>query len=246
VTFQRALLVAGKGGVGKTTLAILLAFHWVRAGKEVGLLDANLSSPDVPVLLGLESQGIEGLMEGIEPAEPMEGLKVVSMGLFLHRPSTPVTWRGPIRHGVLRQFLQKTRWGKLDLLVVDLPPGIGEELLSLVHLLRDKARGLLVATDERLSQLELKRLCSFFEQARVPVVGWVQNRSSGEGEIKLPVAKIASLPSDPQLREWRGGPLKAPLSRTIEEIASHCEEAMAKTAPPVTVTARLLYNLRRG
>lgn len=242
---KRALLVAGKGGVGKTTLATMLALHWAKGGKRVGLLDANLSSPDVPVLLGLESQGIEGLMEGIEPAEPTEGLKVISVGLFLHPPSTPVTWRGPIRHGVLRQFLQKTKWGELDILVVDLPPGIGEELLSLVHLIGDKARGLLVATDEGLSQLELRRLCSFFEQAKVPVVGWIQNKSSGEGQGELPVTRIASLPWDPQIRQWRGGPLRASLSRIIEEIANYCEGAMNKTVP-LTVTARLLYNFGRG
>ena len=84
--FKRALLIAGKGGTGKTTLAISLAVHWVKKGLRVGILDANLSSPDVPVLLGLASQGIEGLVEGIEPSSPVEGLKVVSMGLFLHRP----------------------------------------------------------------------------------------------------------------------------------------------------------------
>ncbi len=245
--FKRALLIAGKGGTGKTTLAISLAVHWVKKGLRVGILDANLSSPDVPVLLGLASQGIEGLVEGIEPSSPVEGLKVVSMGLFLHRPSTPVSWRGPVRHGVLKQFVEKTHWGDLELLVVDLPPGIGEELLTLMHLLRDKGRALLVATGSRLSLLEAERLRGLFQQGKIPVLGWVKNMPQGEGKIDLPL--LGTLPFDRRVQEGaqRGEALLwhhpgSPYAHALEEIAKRCLEALRQPSPsPITVTARLVW-----
>lgn len=245
----RALFIAGKGGSGKTTLAITLALHWARQGKQVGLLDANLSSPDVPAFMGLGSQGIEGLLEGIEPVSPMEGLKVVSMGLFLHRPWTPVSWRGPVRHGVLKQFVDKTAWGELDVLMVDLPPGIGEEILTLIHLLRERGKGLLVATGDASSTMELKRLKALFQQAKVPVLGWVKNRlwEDETAEVDLPL--LGSLPFDQRVHTlaqkgefllWRQP--GSPFQKALEDVARRCWKALEDPSPiPVTVRAQILW-----
>jgi len=117
---QKVLIIAGKGGVGKTTLAVNMAVLWAREGWAVGLLDADIHSPAIPRMLGIHPQGISGLVEGIEPASPMKGLKVVSMALYLHNEATPIAWRGPIKQGVIKQFISESHWGNLDFLIVDL------------------------------------------------------------------------------------------------------------------------------
>ena len=116
---HKVLIITGKGGAGKTTIAVNMAVLWAQKGLEVGLLDADIHCPNIPRMLGMKPQGIEGLVEGIEPASPMEGLKVVSMALFLHNQDTPITWRGPIKQGVIKQFISDSHWGDLDLLIVD-------------------------------------------------------------------------------------------------------------------------------
>lgn len=181
----KTLLLTGKGGSGKTTLALMLSLTWERRGLRIGLLDANLSSPDLPFLLGIPPIGTEGLKGDLKPINVTPNLRVLSVGFFLERPYTPISWRGPIRHNVLKQMLEKTEWGELDLLVIDLPPGLGEEHLSLVGLLPEGfTYALLVSEPWRLSLLEARRLELFLSRANVRVLGFVFNKVKGNSTPK--------------------------------------------------------------
>ena len=173
---QKVLIIAGKGGVGKTTIAVNMAVLWAQEGREVGLLDADIHSPTIPRMLGIHPQGVGGLMEGIAPASPMKGLKVVSMALYLHNEATPIAWRGPIKQGVIKQFISEAHWGDLDFLIVDLPAGTGDEAMSAVHFLKGGTGVLLVTIPQALSVQEARRTATFFRQHHVPIIGLVENK----------------------------------------------------------------------
>jgi len=172
---RKVILVTGKGGVGKTTVAVNVAVLLTLQGCRVGLLDADIHCPNIPNLLGMKPSGIDGLLERIEPASPMEKLKVVSMALFLHKQDTPIAWRGPIKHGVIRQFISDSAWGELDFLVVDLPAGTGDEAMSAVTFLRDFTGIFVVITPHILSCVDGKRIASFYRHNNVPVLGVIEN-----------------------------------------------------------------------
>lgn len=245
---ERILLVAGKGGAGKTTVALSLALWWLRKGMNVGLLDANLSSPDIPFYLGLPVSGVEGLKEGLEPLRPTEGLEVLSMGLFLDPPYTPVSWRGPIRHGVIGQFLSKAKWGDLDILVVDLPPGIGEEHLSLGGILGEKAHVLLVSDSSKLSLLEAKRLAVFFRHLKVHPIGLCLNRERWRRPKGVDLRLLGALPYDHHLARAsrrEGGLLAGEASTayraSLKALARRCLKAMDYgDKRPMTLRAKLV------
>lgn len=246
---KRILMVAGKGGTGKTTVVLSLALWWLRKGMNVGILDANLSSPDIPFYLGLPVYGVDGLKEGIEPLRPVEGLEVLSMGLFLDPPHTPVSWRGPIRHGVLKQFLFRARWGDLDVLLVDLPPGIGEEHMTLGNLLSEKAHVLLVSDFSKLALLEVKRLATFFRPLKVRPIGLVLNRERWRRPKGLDLKLLGALPYDYHLagasrREgaFLVGEVSQAYKASLRALARRCLKAMDQGAePPLTLQARLLF-----
>lgn len=213
----KTLLLAGKGGSGKTTLALMLSLAWERRGLRVGLLDANLSSPDLPFLLGLSPIGTEGLKGDLKPVSLTSNLSVLSIGLFLERPHTPITWRGPIRHAVLKQMLKKTDWGELDLLVIDLPPGLGEEHLSLIGLLPEGLTyALLVSEPLRLALVEAKRLELFFKKANVKVAGFVFNKVKGNSVPKSQLLESPLLGAFPYDRKIARGSMRQGLSLSTE------------------------------
>ena len=246
---ERILLVGGKGGTGKTTVVISLALHWAKKGKNVGILDANLSSPDVPFYLGLPTQGVEALSKGVEPLRPAEGFEVLSVGLFLNNPLTPVSWRGPIRHAVLRQFLQNARWGELDILLIDLPPGISEEHMTLSHLLSGRAFVLLVSDSSRLSLMEAKRLSTFFGHCKIAPIGVVLNKERRKRPRHSDLEILATLPFDQHLarasrREGAlllGKPAEA-FTNALRFLARRCLKAMQEgPRRSLTLQARLLF-----
>ncbi len=164
---------AGKGGVGKTTVAVNLAFALLRTGARVGLLDADIYGPNVPIMLGLTERpsAVEGRMVPLQRG----GLKVVSIGTIID-PDRPVVWRGPMLAGALKQFLFEVNWGELDYLVCDLPPGTGDVQLTLAQSI-PLTGALIVTTPQDVSLADVGRGIAMFQQLRVPILGIIENMS---------------------------------------------------------------------
>jgi ATP-binding protein involved in chromosome partitioning len=211
------LVMSGKGGVGKSTTAVNLALALKRAGARVGLLDADIYGPSIPTMLGI--QGFPSSEDGktIEPLERF-GVKLMSIGFLMEDPKAAIVWRGPMLHGALQQFLQDVRWGELDYLVVDLPPGTGDVALSLAQ--KMKVTGaVIVTTPQEVALQDVYKGVSMCEKLNIPVLGVVENMSyfidsagvkhhlfgEGGGKRIAEFAKaplLGEVPLEPKVREW--------------------------------------------
>jgi Mrp family chromosome partitioning ATPase/predicted Fe-Mo cluster-binding NifX family protein len=180
---HKILVLSGKGGVGKSTVAVNLAVALKEAGKRVGLLDVDVHGPSVPTLLGLEgasiSIGPEGASGETTTMLPVEadGMKVMSIAFLLQGRGDPVIWRGPMKHGVIGQLLGDVDWGELDYLVIDAPPGTGDEPLSVCQLVPDADGAVVVTTPQDLSVADVRRSIGFCRQLGMKVLGVVENMS---------------------------------------------------------------------
>jgi ATP-binding protein involved in chromosome partitioning len=207
---------SGKGGVGKTTLSVNLAIALQKMGYKVGLLDADVYGPNVPLMLGVNGQP---RMVGENRIEPLEahGVKVISVG-FLNPGDKPLIWRGPMLHSIVRQFLGSVEWGKLDYLIIDLPPGTGDVALSLIQTV-PLTGAVVVSTPSDVSLQDARKAIEMFRQMKVDLVGMVENMSyfvcphcqheidvfSRGGAEKTArqfgVNFLGNVPLDPQIRE---------------------------------------------
>ena len=167
-------VASGKGGVGKSTISANLAVALARAGARVGLLDADIYGPSTPTLFHLKGHRLAGEDGRIVPAEA-QGLKIVSIG-FLLEDDSPVIWRGPMLMKALDQFLHGTKWGDLDYLVIDLPPGTGDVQISLVQM-TPVAGAVVVTTPQDLALIDVKKAVRMFEKVGVPILGVIENMS---------------------------------------------------------------------
>jgi ATP-binding protein involved in chromosome partitioning len=243
-------VASGKGGVGKSTVAVNLALALRSLGREVGLLDADVYGPSVPVMLGLAERPRADEEKRIEPIERY-GVRAISMGLFVE-DAKPIIWRGPMITKLLVEFVRNVLWGDLDYLVIDMPPGTGDAQLTICQQV-PLSGGVIVTTPQEVALLDVKRGVTMFREANVPVLGVVENMSyhlcrkcgrrhdlfgSGGGQQmaeRFGIPLLGSLPLVRELREAgdRGAPIVAAdpghvLSRTFVEIAQRLEQGLER------------------
>ncbi len=174
---HKFLVLSGKGGVGKSTVAVNLATALAAAGRRVGLLDVDLHGPSVPGLLGLDYTPKPGRAGGIAPAPVAENLWAMSIQFFLPEEDDAVIWRGPRKYSAIREMLAGVDWGHLDCLVVDAPPGTGDEALALVELLGAGAGAVIVSTPQRVAVNDVRKALGFCATLDLPVLGVIENMS---------------------------------------------------------------------
>jgi Mrp family chromosome partitioning ATPase len=174
---NKIMVMSGKGGVGKSTVSVNLAASLALQGYEVGILDADIHGPDIPRMCGVENRSLQGHGNGINPVKVFKGLTVISMGLFSQDPDKAIVWRGPLKHRAIQQFLGDVNWGDLDYLVIDLPPGTGDEPLSVAHLIKSVDGAIVVTTPQDVALLDSRKAVNFSRLINVPLLGIVENMS---------------------------------------------------------------------
>lgn len=177
---HKIAVISGKGGVGKSLVTVNLAMALAMRGRSgrVGILDADIHGPCVPKMLGLKGSLLQSGPPGIFPAFGPLNIKVVSMGFLLPTDDSPVIWRGPLKMGAIRQFLSEIVWGDLDYLLIDLPPGTGDEPLSVLQMLPEMDGVVVVTVPSEVSQDVVKKAVTFARKMGVPILGIVENMSS--------------------------------------------------------------------
>jgi ATP-binding protein involved in chromosome partitioning len=246
---HRILVMSGKGGVGKSTVATNLSVSLSLDGLDVGLLDADIHGPNIPKMLGIESQHVIGSGMGMIPVEVFPNLKVISIAFFIGDRDNPVIWRGPIKHNAISQFLGEVEWGDLDFLLVDLPPGTGDEPLSVTHLLKNVDGSIIVTTPQDVALLDSRKAVTFSGILGIPVIGIVENMSglicphchkeiylfkTGGGEKAardMRVPFLGRIPIDPEMVTDcdQGMPFvmshpNSPAAEAIKKITNRCKE----------------------
>jgi len=224
---HKIVVLSGKGGVGKSTVAVNLAVQLAVAGKRVGLLDIDIHGPSVPKLLGLEGKRPGAAPTGISPVKAGPNLVVMSIGFMLSSDQAPIIWRGPLKMGAIKQFLKDVEWGELDYLIVDSPPGTGDEPLSIIQLIGQADGAIIVTTPQELALSDVRKCITFCRRLGLGVLGVVENMSwltcphcgkridvfkTGGGRkmaLEMGVPFLASIPLEPEIvdRSDRGQPL---------------------------------------
>ncbi len=174
---HKIIVMSGKGGVGKTSVAVNLSYAFATSGKKVGLLDTDLHGPNVAKMLGIEKETLGGSADGIEPVRVLPELKVVSLAFVAQNPDVPIIWRGPMKANAIKQLLGEVNWGTLDYLVVDSPPGTGDEPLSVCQLIPNVNGAVIVTTPQDVSILDARKTVMFARQLNIPVIGIIENMS---------------------------------------------------------------------
>jgi len=174
---HKLLVMSGKGGVGKSTFAVNLALGLAMEGFRVGVLDVDIHGPNVAKMLGIEDKHLTSDGEYIEPIEVFPNLTAVSLALAGYGHDTPIIWRGPLKMGAIKQFLSDVRWSELDYLIIDSPPGTGDEPLSVCQLIPGMDGAVIVTTPQDVALLDSRKSVNFARQLNIPVVGVVENMS---------------------------------------------------------------------
>jgi ATP-binding protein involved in chromosome partitioning len=251
-------VASGKGGVGKTTIAVNLALALLKLGHKVGLLDADVYGPNVPIMLGSTTEPMATSQQRIIPVDA-QGLKMISMGL-LNPGDKPVIWRGPMLHSVITQFLRHVEWGELDYLVIDLPPGTGDVQLTLIQTVAVTG-AVVVTTPSTVALADVRKAIEMFRQVNVEVLGVVENMSTfscphcskpvdifghGEGSktaIEYGVPLLGEVEIDPRIRiggdtgkpvaaQGQAAPAAQSLYRVAKAVAARLAEVGATSSGP--------------
>jgi ATP-binding protein involved in chromosome partitioning len=217
---HKILVVSGKGGVGKSSVATNIAVGLSLKGKGVGLMDIDIHGPSIPKMVGLEGITLKQSEEGLMPVEYSDNLKVMSIGFLIRDRKDAVIWRAPLKHSLIRQFLTDVRWGDLDYLIVDCPPGTGDELISIAQLLEGADGAVIVTTPQDVSLNDVRKSISFCRHVNLPVIGVVENMSgfvcphcgvtsdifkTGGGEkmaLEMGVPFLGRIPIEPKIVEY--------------------------------------------
>lgn len=244
-------VMSGKGGVGKSTVAANLALALNRTGSRVGLLDADIYGPSVPTMLGIMGRPVSKDGKNIEPLERF-GMKIMSIGFLLEDPKQSVIWRGPMIQGALQQFLKDVAWGKLDYLILDLPPGTGDVALTLFQRLKVTG-GVMVTTPQEVALQDVYKSVSMCQKLNVPILGVVENMSyfldsagvkheifgRGGGARIAEFAKaplLGQIPLDSAVREWGDNGTPVVQAQPGSAVAQAFREVAEKLADRVTLS----------
>jgi len=250
---HKIVVMSGKGGVGKSTVAVNLALTLAAQGRKVGVMDVDIHGPDVAKLLGVEDERLQSTEDMIIPVRVNENLSAISMAFLLEDRDTPIIWRGPMKMSAIRQFLGEVAWGDLDYLVIDLPPGTGDEPLSVAQMIPEGAWAVVVTTPQDLALLDSRKAIRFAEALKMNVAGVVENMSGlecphcgesidlfkkGGGEAaakEMGVNFLGRIPIDPQVVKMGdlGQPYVVdepgePAPKAFHEIARNLEEQVTR------------------
>ncbi|MBQ9336864.1 MAG: Mrp/NBP35 family ATP-binding protein [Lentisphaeria bacterium] len=212
---KKIMVLSGKGGVGKSSVAATLAFLLAKAGKKVGLLDLDFHGPSQPTLFGAAHLRLSASEEGLLPLE-VNGVRLISIGLVMEDPDQAVIWRGPAKIGVLKQLIEDVVWGNLDYLILDFPPGSGDEVLSAAQMIKGDRAAVIVTTPQEMSMADCRKCIDFCKKLEIGIAGIIENFtgftcpdcghthplfSSGGGEAlarRYGAPLLARLPIDPK------------------------------------------------
>jgi len=248
------VVISGKGGVGKSTVSTNLALALAQNDeRQVGLLDADIDGPNIPKMLGVEDGHVAGLSDRFIPVSVRPNLSVISMAFFLPDRDSPVIWRGPLKSGVIKQFIGQAAWGDLDYLVVDLPPGTGDAPLSVAQLIKNIGGAIVVTTPQDVALLDSRKAISFTKELKIPVIGVLENMSgfvcphcgesvnpfkTGGGEKaakEMGVPFLGRIPMDPRIVESgdSGTPFvesfpDSPAARSFLQIVGECSDYLER------------------
>jgi len=173
---HKIAVMSGKGGVGKSTVAVNLAAAFAKKGYKTGIMDVDVHGPNVPKMFNVEGKHLLFTAKGIQPIETEEGIKVMSVGFFLSSLDSPVVWRGPMKTGVIKQFLSEVNWGDLDVLIIDNPPGTGDEPLTVLQSVPLDGV-ILVTTPQAVVQEDVRKGINLVLNSKVPIIGIIENMS---------------------------------------------------------------------
>lgn len=219
---HKIVVLSGKGGVGKSTVAVNYAVSLMNAGYKVGLLDVDIHGPSVPTMLGLEGAPLEQGPAGLLPVE-WNTLKVMSIGFLLGSPDDAVIWRGPRKNAVIKQFLRDVDWGDLDYLIIDSPPGTGDELLSVFQLGGEIRGAVVVTTPQKVSAVDARKSVTFCRQSQIPVLGVIENMNGfacprcGEITEILPVGAGKRIAEEMEIPYLGSMPLDLRMARAADD-----------------------------
>lgn len=174
---HKIIVLSGKGGVGKSTVATNVAIALSLRGQKVGIMDIDIHGPSVPKMLGLEGNTLRGTETGLTPIVYSDNLRVMSIGFMLRTQNDAVIWRAPLKHKLIRDFLTDVTWGDLDYLIIDSPPGTGDEPLSVAQLLEDADGAVIVTTPQDVALIDVRKAITFCRQVNLPIFGVVENMS---------------------------------------------------------------------
>lgn len=256
---HKLLVLSGKGGVGKSSVAAGLALELARRGRRTGLLDIDLHGPSIPRLLGLQGAPVAGGEDSIKPVVVNPNLVAMSIGFLLPQLDAPVIWRGPLKYNMIKQFLTDVEWGDLDFLIVDSPPSTGDEPLAIGQLVEDADGAIVVTTPQALATDDVRKSINFARKLNLPVIGVIENMSGltcpecgtkidlfgshggGTMGLEMGVPVLGSIPVDPGIvRSGDRGDLDgylrsdAPGARAFVEVVERIVAAVRSptTSPP--------------